>query len=101
MCCGLLAEAVWSPIAGLNFSPTNGKVDLPVQLHFALFKGSGGFVLKPPEMCRAEPGNSTDDFWPMPRQTLRCVTAQILSLHNLPKVPLSPFCMARHMMRLL
>lgn len=28
--------------------------DLAVQLHFALFRGSGGFVLKPPEMCGLE-----------------------------------------------
>ena len=28
--------------------------DLPVQLHFALFHGSGGYVLKPPEMLLGE-----------------------------------------------
>jgi hypothetical protein len=32
---------------------TRRQVDLPLQLHFALFNGSGGFVLKPTEM-RAE-----------------------------------------------
>ena len=32
----------------LNFSDN----DLAVQLHFALFDGSGGYVLKPPEMRR-------------------------------------------------
>eukprot|EP00966_Prymnesium_polylepis_P059143 1370937-Prymnesium_polylepis.1 len=30
------------------------NVDLPVALHFALFKGSGGFVLKPLEMCDSQ-----------------------------------------------
>jgi hypothetical protein len=30
----------------LNFS----EVDLAISLHFAMFRGSDGFVLKPPEM---------------------------------------------------
>eukprot|EP00966_Prymnesium_polylepis_P313779 7251121-Prymnesium_polylepis.1 len=34
----------------LNFSPINGKVDLAVSLHFALFKGTVGYALKPLEM---------------------------------------------------
>eukprot|EP00966_Prymnesium_polylepis_P267689 6183763-Prymnesium_polylepis.1 len=34
-------------MAGLNFS----DCDVAVQLHFALFRGSGGYLLKPPEMC--------------------------------------------------
>mmetsp|Transcript_86037 Transcript_86037/g.257812 ORF Transcript_86037/g.257812 Transcript_86037/m.257812 type:complete len:1403 (-) Transcript_86037:178-4386(-) len=37
--------------ACLNFS----DVDLAVQVHFALFNGSGGFVLKPSEMCDTKP----------------------------------------------
>ena len=86
------------------------NVDLSVQLHFALFKGSrGGFVLKPSEMRKppdaADPAADQDgravissptavgerppvveaDFWPPPRTTLFCTTIDILSLHNLPK----------------
>ena len=84
--------------------------DLAVQLHFALFNGSSGFVLKPPEM-RAAPStrhaaetsgsislgqeggemydrDSTEDsFWPPPRESLHRTSIEILSLHNLPKVP--------------
>jgi len=53
--------------SGKNMSPLPGwligaqsvclnmsNVDLPVALHFALFKGSGGFVLKPLEMCDSQ-----------------------------------------------
>jgi len=83
--------------------------DLPVQLHFALFKGSGGYVLKPDEM-RLLPesparGDSEDNanghdnrdladqesswqsesFWPRARPKLRRTTIEIVSLHNLPK----------------
>ena len=36
-------------------SPINGQVDLAVQLHFALFNGSDGFLLKPPEMLTSFP----------------------------------------------
>jgi len=89
--------------------------DLAVQLHFALFKGSGGYVLKPAEMrqqpsgqptspfaCNPEPNNlmaawtndspqsfhergNCDDYWPPPREKLSCTSISILSLHNLPK----------------
>jgi len=75
-----------------------------VQLHFALFDGHSGFVLKPVEM-RVGPsrpaalGRTTsvestndkqqpdDDWrgWPPPRRFLQCVTLQVNSLHNLPK----------------
>ena len=34
--------------------------DLPLHLHFALFNGSGGYVIKPPEMLPADPKDSTD-----------------------------------------
>jgi len=66
----------------LNFS----NVDLPVQLHFALFHGSGGFVLKPTEMC-APRGEEDDDeaFWPALRSSLCRVTIEIISLHQLPQ----------------
>ena len=65
----------------INMSPRNGTVDLPVQLHFALFKGSGGYVLKPAEM-RAAPAEDVDAYWPPPREQVRRVTLQIISLHN-------------------
>eukprot|EP00966_Prymnesium_polylepis_P228465 5287588-Prymnesium_polylepis.2 len=34
--------------------------DLPLHLHFALFNGSGGFVLKPPEMLPADPKDPSE-----------------------------------------
>ena len=81
----------------LNMSPIEGRVDLAVQLHFALFDGSGGYVLKPPEMRSRFPweekdsttprlGAEDDVYWPPPRPRLHRVTVDILSLHNLPKV---------------
>eukprot|EP00966_Prymnesium_polylepis_P289876 6695801-Prymnesium_polylepis.1 len=98
--------------SGKNMSPLPGwlsgcqhvalnmsNVDLPNQLHFALFHGSGGFLLKPPEMLvadshadkkekkRARRHSAHDDvYWPPPRQTVHQVAVEILSLHNLPKV---------------
>jgi len=45
----------------LNFSPIEGKSDLQVQLHFALFDGSGGYVLKPDEMKFREPSDLSGD----------------------------------------
>jgi len=68
--------------------------DLAVQLHFALFNGSGGFVLKPAEMCAAtqRTEDSTrsekaeaEDFWPPAREWLHRTTITLMSLHNLPK----------------
>jgi len=75
--------------------------DLAVQLHFALFKGAGGYVLKPPEMVasRSSAGNSgaqrpstseeeqedDDVYWPPPRSMLEGTTIHIFSLHNEPK----------------
>eukprot|EP00966_Prymnesium_polylepis_P201258 4663247-Prymnesium_polylepis.1 len=62
--------------------------DLAVHLHFALFNGSKGFVLKPPGMLgalsNAGDGN-TDDYWPPPCDQLRIATIDILSLHSSPK----------------
>eukprot|EP00966_Prymnesium_polylepis_P323324 7379526-Prymnesium_polylepis.1 len=42
-------------------SPIEGKSDLQVQLHFALFDGSGGYVLKPDEMKFREPSDLSGD----------------------------------------
>ena len=80
----------------LNFS----HCDLQAQLHFALFHGSGGYVLKPKEMREAStsgvvnaandsaervPPQEEDSYWPPPRSRLHRTTIEILSLHNLPK----------------
>ena len=78
------------------------NVDLPLQLHHALFNGTDGFVLKPPEMLLAGPdegatgqeggleatevgGVEADRWWPPQREQLHCVSIEILSLHNCPK----------------
>eukprot|EP00966_Prymnesium_polylepis_P051330 1187930-Prymnesium_polylepis.2 len=75
--------------------------DLAVQLHFALFNGSGGFVLKPAEMCAAtqRTEDSTrsekaeaEDFWPPAREWLHRTTITLMSLHNLPKVRVALPC---------
>eukprot|EP00966_Prymnesium_polylepis_P058586 1356949-Prymnesium_polylepis.1 len=76
----------------MNFSAN----DVSVQLHFALFNGHGGFVLKPKEMrggssrrASAERGNEQlddDNGWPPPRKFLQCIAVHAISLHNLPKV---------------
>jgi|EP00966_Prymnesium_polylepis_P274579 hypothetical protein len=71
------------------------NVDLPTQLHFALFSGSGGFVLKPREM-RAKPadaqvyveGSPELECWPKPCEWLHRVSMEVVSLHNCPKVSL-------------
>lgn len=68
--------------------------DVALQLHFALFKGSRGYVLKPPEMCArafedhqvAEEEDSEMMFWPTAREMLHRTTIQLHSLHHLPKV---------------
>jgi len=64
--------------------------DLPVQLHHALFYGSGGYVLKPQEMLThtmASPAESMDmqSYWPQLRERYHRTTVEVLSLHNLPK----------------
>eukprot|EP00966_Prymnesium_polylepis_P061672 1431137-Prymnesium_polylepis.2 len=61
-----------------------------------MFKGSDGYVLKPPEMCvapnegkllmRSKREKDDDTYWPPARETLHCTDVAILSLHNLPKV---------------
>jgi len=77
---------------------TTAPLDLPAHLHFALFAGSDGFVLKPPEMLVArrdpsggsfdEPASEIDpdnNYWPPAREHLICTSLDLLSLHNLPK----------------
>jgi len=68
--------------------------DLPVQLHFALFNGSGGFVLKPSGMRAAKQRNEETamseevedgSFWPPARKWLHHTIVKFVSLHNLPK----------------
>jgi len=87
----------------LNFSDRRGGLlragDMAVQLHFALFNGHKGYVLKPKGMqVQSDPRGSSvlegaqdngqpddDRCWPPPRKFLQCVTLNCLSLHNLPK----------------
>mmetsp|Transcript_54109 Transcript_54109/g.160504 ORF Transcript_54109/g.160504 Transcript_54109/m.160504 type:complete len:614 (+) Transcript_54109:2410-4251(+) len=92
--------------SGNNMSPLPGwlagaqsvalnmsNVDLPVQLHFALFDACGGYILKPLEMrtdsilANELTGRSSADdaYWPPPRDYLHRTTVDILSMHNLPK----------------
>ena len=87
------------------------NMDLAVQLHFALFRNSNGYELKPLTMRedRAAPneaqqvrgsfvfaggqrqaGQLQDSFWPSPCDTLHRTNIRIVSLHNLPKVRLPP-----------
>jgi len=72
----------------LNFSPVEGKVDLAVQLHFALFNGSGGYVLKPALLRHEELPQDLEEeetSWPPPQERLHRTSIEILSLHCLPK----------------
>ena len=94
----------------LNFSDRRGGMlragDMAVQLHFALFNGHGGYVLKPKGMqsgsdltgTSAQEGGQTADGhtdddrgWPPPRKFLQSVHLEFVSLHNLPKVRLCCF----------
>ena len=69
----------------LNMSPIKGvAVDLAVQLHFALFDGTGGYILKPAGMLQSM--GTPDAFFPLPRKNLDCKTLDVISLHNVPKV---------------
>ena len=75
----------------LNMS---SDIDLAVRVHFALFEGSRGYVLKPHEMRgllhqkdtdtvdRAGELQNTDNFWPPARETLHRTTILIVSLHK-------------------
>eukprot|EP00966_Prymnesium_polylepis_P248310 5740934-Prymnesium_polylepis.3 len=74
--------------------------DLGVQLHFALFFGSSGYVLKPEGMRRRHRNDEAsddddqsggavmndEDYWPPPRDMLYRATIDLISLHALPKV---------------
>jgi len=100
--------------ACLNFSPIDARIDLAMQLHFALFAGSQGFLLKPYDMreparsgyasdAREEidaPGRGfgtdhddephrdddiEDRYWPLLREEIHRTTVDVLSMHNLPK----------------
>jgi hypothetical protein len=95
----------------LNFS----DCDQAVQLHFALFNGSGGFILKPSDMRfvrqldldiessregsdRASCGSHTSAkstaheapedqmYWPLPRNKLDRTSIEFVSLHHCIKV---------------
>jgi hypothetical protein len=71
-----------------------------MQLHFALFNGTSGYLLKPREMYsdprdanrgpgvgeQAPQGKERDDYWPPPQEYLYCVSIHVISLHRLPKV---------------
>jgi hypothetical protein len=88
--CVLPTESLRCPMAGLNMSNN----DVALQLHFALFKGSRGYVLKPSAMCArtfedhqvAEEEDSEMIFWPTAREMLHRTTVRLHSLHNFPKV---------------
>jgi len=53
--------------------------DLPLQLHYALFDGTAGYLLKPKEMRRGM------GAWPPPHDSLCSLSLSILSVHNLPR----------------
>ena len=60
----------------------NPAPDVPAQLHFALFEGTGGYVRKPREMTN---DGCAVAGWPPPRENLKRVTIELLSLHGLPQ----------------
>jgi hypothetical protein len=68
--------------------------DLAVNLHFALFNTSAGYLLKPPGMCAsnvdADSPTGTrdldDSYWPPARDVLQRTVIEIISLHSCPKV---------------
>eukprot|EP00966_Prymnesium_polylepis_P227203 5257485-Prymnesium_polylepis.1 len=74
------------------------NVDLPLQLHYALFNKTDGYVLKPPEMLsRGLLRVSKDDHglsdlglahsWPPQRERLHCVSISDPTLtHTLPEI---------------
>eukprot|EP00966_Prymnesium_polylepis_P292355 6751890-Prymnesium_polylepis.1 len=89
------------------------NVDIALHLHFALFAGSAGFVLKPSAMNAVMPSeadaaavgsngalpqsshsrNSTsfldkEAYWPPAREALQLTTIEVLSLFSMPKVAL-------------
>ena len=81
---------MFSGLAGAHSVALNmSNPDVSVQLHFALFKGACGFVLKPPEMrvptIAIGARQHEDMYWPPPREELYRTTLEVLSLHNCPK----------------
>ena len=88
-------------LSGAQYVALNmGTCDLAVQLHFALFNGSTGYLLKPPEMKAVQahgwrvpiqltPGRrelvDDENYWPPPCDRLYLTTIDLCSLHNCPK----------------
>jgi len=91
---------------GQSVAMNMSNVDLGLQMHFALFNGTPGYLLKPPAMITGvfprsngrdsrstEVGeedtgfnlHNLDDFWPPPRESLYCATIEIHSLFCCPK----------------
>eukprot|EP00966_Prymnesium_polylepis_P228132 5279452-Prymnesium_polylepis.1 len=72
------------------------QIDLPAQLHFALFNGSNGFVHKPPEMCARVAGERVESPPDMEGEVGRRSSCSIgqRSSHstdaNAPKISLPP-----------
>jgi hypothetical protein len=62
--------------------------DLAMHLHFALFNGSSGFVLKPIQLrsIAREGNDEVPPSWPARRALLHRTTFSLLSLHQIPKV---------------
>eukprot|EP00966_Prymnesium_polylepis_P074689 1733285-Prymnesium_polylepis.1 len=91
------------PSTRLSCSECGTQVDVAIHLHFALFNGSSGFVLKPSEMrggsketastlafsaqdsAEEAATNDEDRYWPYTRDWLHRTTVVLHSLHNLPK----------------
>lgn len=75
-------------LAGIQSVALNmSNVDVALQLHFALFKGSSGFLLKPVEMRTTRTNADLEDgcYWPPFRDTLHRTTIELITLHALPK----------------
>jgi len=78
-------------LAGAHLVALNmTNVDVPNQMHFALFNRTAGYVLKPQEMLNAPLGTGNlpalqKPCWPPARKQLHRTTLELLSLHNLPK----------------
>jgi len=86
--------------SGSNMSPLPGWLagaqgvcinmsnnDLAMHLHFALFNGSSGFVLKPIQLrsIAREGNDEVPPSWPARRALLHRTTFSLLSLHQIPK----------------
>jgi len=78
-------------LSGAQYVALNMTViDVPLQLHHALFNGNDGFVLKPQELCSQltdlDARAAAEDRWPPAREQLHSAKIEILSLHNCPKL---------------